>query len=406
MEQTAFKEHLEKNIIPFWNQLIDRENGGFCGFVGSDLEKNFKADKGVILHSRILWFYANAYTLLGKLELLEMADHVYAFLKEKCVDSVNGGIYWSMTYDGKPADDIKHTYNQAFCIYALSSYYEAGKKEEVKALAMSFYRLIETKCRNEGGYLEAFERDFRPASNEKLSENGVMATRTMNTLLHVLEAYTELYRVTGDENVKKSLTNALELFYEKIYDKETGSCKVFFDEDYHSLIDLESYGHNIEASWLLDRALEVIWGGAFGAGVVKEAQSENQALQQKYADMTATLAKVAYEHAYDAIQQGFNNEREYEKVDNQKIWWVQAEAVIGLYNAYQKDTTQKQYLDGAEAIWNFILEKVVDKRCGEWFESIKADGSTDPEQGLVHAWKCPYHNGRMCIEMIKRLKMD
>ena len=391
MEEKSFEKHLTENIIPFWNGLKDEKNGGFCGLVGSDLKKDFTADKGVILHSRILWFYSNAYTLLGDRELLDMADHAFAFIMQHCVDRENGGVFWSMTCDGQPSDDTKHTYNQAFCIYAMSSYYEASRKEEARETAMDLFRLIETKCRNAGGYLEAFERNFVPASNEKLSENGVMASRTMNTLLHIVEAYTELFRVTGEEQVKDRLVEAVKLFEEKIYDAQAGSCKVFFDSEYNSLIDLESYGHNIEASWLVDRACEVLGDAALTARIGK---------------MTAKLAQISYEHAYDAVQQGFNNEREREKVDRQKIWWVQAEAVIGLYNAYQKDAAQTRYLDAAESIWQFIRDRIVDKRSGEWFESVKEDGSTDPSQGLVHAWKCPYHNGRMCIEMVKRLKKD
>ncbi|MBR1771479.1 MAG: AGE family epimerase/isomerase [Lachnospiraceae bacterium] len=396
MQADSFRRHLTEQIIPFWNSLRDEQNGGFCGSVDHALHKDFRSDKGVILHSRILWFYANAYALLGEQRLRDMADHAFRFIKAYCLDAQYGGLFWSVTYDGQPADTVKHTYNQAFGIYALASYADACACQEALDLAMSLYALIESRCRDAGGYLEAFARDFSPTDNDKLSENGVMAGRTMNTLLHVTEAYMELYRVSRDAAVEKSLREALQLFADKIYDQETGSCKVFFDMAYGSLLDLESYGHNIEASWLLDRACAIL-----GDPVVRA----------QYEPMTERLAEVAYAHAFDPVQGGLNNEREGNAVDRQKIWWVQAESVIGFYNLYQKlsgqqppATDRQTYLDAAQSVWHFVQEKQVDKRCGEWFESVKADGSIDPAQGLAHEWKCPYHNGRMCIEMVRRLE--
>ena len=183
--------------------------------MGSDLRIDPEAVKGCILNSRITWFFSSAATLLGDKSLLEEAAHAYAFMKDACLDREYGGMYWSVTCDGKPADTTKHTYNQAFTIYALAAYYEASGDPEALRMALDLYGIIETRCRDEGGYLEAYDRQFRPASNEKLSENGVMATRTMNTLLHVFEAYTELYRVSGLDQLRKNLCEILDLFAEK-----------------------------------------------------------------------------------------------------------------------------------------------------------------------------------------------
>ncbi len=188
MKAKVFQEHLEKNIIPFWNRMVDNENGGFYGYADSDGNPDKNSIKGCILNSRILWFYSAAYQLLEKQELLEKADHAYAFLSEHFYDSRYGGVFWSVKADGTPEDTTKHTYNQAFAIYALSVYYQASRKKEALNLAYSLYHVIESSCRDMKGYFEAFSRDFSPVSNEKLSENGVMAERTMNTLLHVLEA--------------------------------------------------------------------------------------------------------------------------------------------------------------------------------------------------------------------------
>lgn len=389
MDAASFRKHLTQDIIPFWNACKDGERGGFCGSVGHDLRKDWQSDKGVILHSRILWFYSSAYCLLKNRELLEMADHAYTFLRDCCLDREFGGMYWSVTSGGQPADDTKHTYNQAFAVYALSAYYEASNREAALEMARGLYRLIEEKCRDREGYLEAFHRDFSPASNEKLSENGVMAARTMNTLLHVMEAYTELYRVAAERKVRDSLCEILRIFCDKVYNAGKGSCEVFFDGEYHSLIDLESYGHNIEAAWLLERAVQVL---------------SDEAWESRLRPVIAGLSETAYEHAFDAAWGCFYNEREGERIDRQRIWWVQGEAVTGFYNAYQAEPGHTEYLQASEAVWRYIREHLVDRRSGEWFESVKEDGSVDERQGLVHAWKCPYHNGRMCIEMIRRLE--
>lgn len=388
MEAKVFKEHLEHNLIPFWNKLKDEENGGFYGYVASDGKPDTKSVKGVILNSRILWFYSTAYQLLRKPELLEMADHAYRFLTDFCFDSQYGGVYWSVNYDGTVCDDTKHTYNQSFAIYALSAYYRASGKKDALNMAYTLYRVIEEKCRDENGYLEAFHRDFTPSSNEKLSENGVLAERTMNTLLHVLEAYSELYKADTFYAVGDSIRQILKLFRKKVYNPEKKICEVFFDMDYHSLIDLESYGHDIETAWLIDRACSVL---------------NDEAYKKEMLPITNGLAGAAYHNAFDKTQHGLNNEREGNKVDSRKIWWVQAESVVGFYNAYQKQPQKKEYLQAAEEIWNFIQNSVVDAQSGEWRECIPANNKPDTNQALVHPWKCPYHNGRMCMEMIQRL---
>ncbi len=391
MRADSFRKQLTEGIIPFWNGCVDEKNGGFCGYVDEHLDKDWESDKGVILHSRILWFYSTAYLLLKDAALLKAADHAYEFIREHCLDHELGGVYWSVTFDGKPVDDTKHTYNQAFAIYALSAYYEASNREEALETAYGLYEVIEGKCRDVQGYLEAFDRNFVPVSNEKLSENGVLAERTMNTLLHVMESYTELCRVDGNEKVRERLREVVDRFIERIYDPETRSCEVFFDKEYHSLIDLESYGHNIEAAWLLSRAGEVI---------------RDEKYTRRIADVSSGLAAAAYEHAYDRAQHGMNNEREGAQVDAQKIWWVQAESVVGFYNAYQAEPEERRYLEAAEDIWGFIQTCVVDGRSGERFESVRADGSIDAGRGMAHGWKGPYHNGRMCIEMIRRLQAE
>lgn len=383
------REHLLEKIIPFWKALRDDENGGYYGWLGYDLKLDKKAEKGCILNSRITWFFANAYMLLKDETLLEEAKHGYEFLKEKCIDKEYGGIYWSLNYDGTPSDATKHTYNQAFCIYALSAYYEATKDEQALALARDLFGLIEERCTDEVGYLEAFTRDFKPESNEKLSENGVLAEKTMNTLLHVLEAYTQLYKVSKDDKVKDRLLFIIDIIENKVYNKELHRQEVFFDKDYNSILDLHSYGHDIETAWLLDLTLDVIG---------------DDELTERISKITRDLTNQTYKVAFDG--NSFANECEKGVVNEHRVWWVQAENVVGMINAYQRQNEQKFY-DAAVSQWEFIKNYVIDKREGsEWFWEVDPEGKPYPDRPIVEPWKCPYHNGRMCFEVIKRLERN
>lgn len=382
------RKHLAEGIVPFWQNLEDKENGGFYGYMGPDLAVDKKAEKGCILNSRILWFFSNAAMSLEDKNLLKDAEHAYRFMMDYCMDKEYGGVYWSVSYDGKPEDTTKHIYNQAFAVYALSSYFDASGNVEALQTAFELFNIIEEKGFDEGGYKEALDRTFAPAENDKLSENGVMADRTMNTLLHVFEAYTELYRVSKDERVKTKLLWILETFRNKIYNPALHRQEVFFDNDMNSIIDLHSYGHDIETAWLLDRGLDVIGD--------KEYAKEWDAI---VADLIAQVYKVAY------YNNSFSNECERGVVDKKRVWWVQAEAVVGFFNEYQKHPEHKEYLDAAFNIWGFIKEFVIDKRNGsEWFMHVDDKGAPETDKPIVEPWKCPYHNGRMCMEIMRRTK--
>lgn len=381
------QHHLEQVILPFWMGLRDREHGGFYGYVDIDLKVDRQAVKGCILNNRILWFFSNAYLTLKKPELLEYAKHAYEFLKSACLDRECGGVYWSVTYDGKPGEDMKHTYNQAFAIYALSSYYDASGDREALELAWSIYQVIEEHCKDDRGYLEAFDRHFQPVDNEKLSENGVMAQKTMNTLLHVFEGYSELYRVTGDERVAANLKWMLEIFADKVYNPQKKRQEVFFDEDWNTLIDLYSYGHDIETSWLVDRGLELLG---------------DEAVSRKLGPITDVLAEQIYQIAYQ--DSSVLNECERGVNNTSRVWWVQAESVLGFMNYYQKHPEKTEYFTAVCDIWGYIRDVLTDKRAGsEWYWELDAHRRPSSGKPIVEPWKCPYHNGRMCFEMIKRL---
>lgn len=380
------KDILLHNILPFWKSMKDDEYGGFYGYKSYDLVLDKKAEKGCILNSRILWTFSNAYRELKEKELLSYARHAYLFLKEHFYDRERGGVYWSVTYQGEPLDTIKHSYNMAFAIYALSSYYDITKDEEVLSLAKELFSLVEERYRDEYGYQEALTIDFQPQSNEHLSENGVMADKTMNTMLHLYEAYTEHYRVSAYEPAAEQMRFILSVFMERIYQPSKHRLGVFFDSEMNSLIDLHSYGHDIETAWLLERGLEILGD------------------EELHASMKDFLSDLEYEILKAAFDgESVAAECEEGKVLETRIWWVQCEAVIGFYNAYQKRGEQ-EFLDAALAVWNYIKKYFVDAREGsEWLNERFYDKSINEEQPIASLWKCPYHNARMCLEMMRRL---
>jgi mannobiose 2-epimerase len=405
MMKIEIENHLKNTLIPFWSAMEDQVNGGFYGYMDHDLALQKEADKGCILMSRITWFFSNAYMLLGDRDLLDKARHGYEFLSDYCFDPEYGGIYWSVTCEGLPADTVKHTYNQAFAIYALSSYYDASGDPGALRKTLALFHLIEEKMKDNKGYLEAFDRYFRPVSNEKLSENGVEAFRSMNTHLHVMEAYTELLRVlqkrTGGADMLREIWEALawtcRLFSDRMWNPVAERAEVFFDRDWNSLINLWSSGHDIESSWLADRTVEILRKTAMN----REEEMEAEEIAGKVHTMTGAMARHVYEKAF--LRNSIVSEFERGNPAPGRVWWVQAEAVVGFLNFFGKYPEKTEYLTAAETIWNFIKKYFLDRReNSEWFWYITEE-FLPSDKPIVEPWKCPYHNGRMCFEVIKRL---
>ena len=367
--------HLTNDLIPFWKKLKDKEFGGFYGYVdyNGTIEKSY--EKGCILNSRIIWFFSNAYLLLKDPSLLEYARHGYEFLKEHFYDKEFGGVYWSLNHDGTVKDSMKHTYNQVFAIYGLSSFYLASGVKEALSLAFDVFNTIESKCKDEYGYMEAFTREFKVINNDALSENGVMAEKTMNTLLHVAEGYTEFYRASKDSVVKEKLEKILRIIADKIYNREKKHQEVFFDKAYNSLIDLYSYGHDIETSWLIDKTVKVL--------------DEDEYKELIY-PITEEMCHQVYITAFDG--HSLANECDKGYIDENRIWWVQAETVLGFLNQYEK-TGSPDYLIAAKKVWLFIKNHIIDTR---------PEGTGEKPLPIAEPWKCPYHNGRMCFEIMKK----
>ena len=376
------RAHLEHKILPFWMGLKDEENGGFYGYMEQNLILNRVADKGCILNSRILWTFSTAARLLDGEKYVPFAKQAYRF-QERFLDPNNGGVYWSVTYDGKPADTTKHTYCQAFAIYGLAAYYRLTGEQEALDRAMDLFRVIEGRCRDEGGYLEALKADFSPESNEKLSENGVMASRTMNTLLHVIEAYAELYRVHPDGQVMVACVEGLNQLLDKIYNPEKRRMEVFFDAEFRSLLDMQSYGHDIEGSWLIWDAVETF------------IRPDGREWWKK---MCLDLLESATERAFS--DHGLDYEIVNGEVNRNRDWWPQAETMLGFEFGWRM-TKDPVWLERLKTQWDYVKRVIVDPRSGgEWYNSVSEDG-TPLQKPMVEEWKCPYHNGRMCMRLIE-----
>ncbi|MCR5255362.1 MAG: AGE family epimerase/isomerase [Acetatifactor sp.] len=379
--KSEVSENLKNMILPYWENMQDTKNGGFFGYKDFDLIVDKDSDKGVILNSRILYFFSRASKVYDMPELKRYADHAYDFLKEKCLDEKNGGLYWMIKSDGTVSEDMKHTYNQAFGIYALSAYYESFGKDEALKLALDLFDLIEEKCKDSYGYKEAFTADFKEIDNEKLSENGLLAKKTMNTLLHLLEGYSLLYEVSHIERVGEALKGILLIFKTKVWNPVKGRLEVFFDEKMNSIADLYSYGHDIEASWLIDYGYRV--------------------LGEEVPDYTLKMAENIY---YTALKRDkVLNECFNGVVNNTRVWWIQAESMVGFVNAYEK-TGEKKYMKAAEDIWGYVKGNFLDKRPGgEWFWDLDNEDKPSSKKPITEPWKCPYHNGRMCMELQERI---
>ena len=375
------RSHLESRLLPFWKALKDEAFGGFYGYMDEALQLNRKADKGCILNSRILWFFSTAALVLNRNDLRGYADHAWRFFS-RFEDPVHGGVYWSVTYDGKPSDTTKHTYCQAFAVYGLAAYYRLTGYTEALDKALALFRVMESRCRDEGGYLEALKADFTPESNEKLSENGVMASRTMNTLLHVIEAYAELYRVHPDSEVRAAGAAALRQCLDQVWNPEKRRLEVFFDAAFRPLLDMQSYGHDIEASWLIRDAAETL---------LPEAE------RGPWNTMCLDLLQSAAERAF--TDHGFHYESVNGRVNTIRAWWPQAEAMLGFACGWQM-TKDPVWLSRLKTQWEYIRQVTVDPREGsEWFNELREDGSSLGKP-MVEEWKCPYHNGRMCLRLI------
>jgi mannobiose 2-epimerase len=394
-QRSTFERELKENILPFWIQYArDDDHGGIYGLVSNDCQVLKDAPKASVICSRVLWTYSTAYLVFKIDRYLDMAHHAYRFLLDKFWDKEFGGIYWLLDYRGVPISDRKQIYSQAFAIYALSEYYRASGESHALQVACELFENIEAHSYDphHQGYLEALARDWRELADMRLSARDLNCAKSMNTHLHVMEAYTNLLRVWDDVGLRSKQEKLVRVTLNHIIDPVTSHFKLFFDSDWRSLSKLVSFGHDIEGSWLLVEAAQ-------GLGV--------KPLIQLCQQVGLRMAAAVHEEGLDKAGGLFYESEGGRIVDSDKHWWVHAEAVVGFYNAYQM-SGEERFLASSLRIWDFIETKFIDRKYGEWFGRLNRDGvpytdGYEKEQCKVGPWKCPYHNARTCFEMLERL---
>ncbi|MDM8207165.1 AGE family epimerase/isomerase [Bacteroides gallinaceum] len=383
------KDELVNDILPFWmNRMTDREQGGFYGRIDGNNCLHPDAPKGAILNARILWTFSAAFRLLKKPEYLETATRAKRYLLDFFYDKQYGGIFWELNADGTPSDVKKQIYALGFAIYGLSEYARATGDREALEYAVRLFEVIEKYSFDpvQNGYVEALTREWQLIQDMRLSDKDENEKKTMNTHLHILEPYANLYRVWKDERLEKQLRNLIKVFVTRILDAESGHLNLFFEEDWSNKYHIISYGHDIEASWLIHEAALVLGD------------------QQLLAETEPVIVKIARAADEGLNRDGsmiYENFVDKQKVDRELHWWVQAENVVGHINLYQY-FHDEDALHKALKCWQFIKENLIDGEGGEWYWSRYADGTVNRKDDKAGFWKCPYHNGRMCMEIIER----
>jgi cellobiose epimerase len=389
LKQRVEKELLS-NILPFWlKYTIDEEFGGFHGQITNNLVIDPKADKGLILNARILWTFAKAYSVYGQDIYRETANRAYDYLVQHFWDKEFGGLYWMLDHLGDPVDTKKRIYGQAFTIYALAEYHLATHNQEALMRALRLHDIVEKTSRDtrHGGYFETYERDWTLALNQQLSEVDMDARKSMNTHLHMMEAYANLARAWDNTSLRQCLRDLVEIFLNHIISPKNHHFLLFFDEDWTPKSDVVSFGHDIEGSWLLCEAAETLGDPE----LLDKAQKE-----------AVRMAQAVYNEALDS-DGGLLYEAENGKIiDSDKHWWPQSEAVVGFLNAFQL-SGKVHFRDAAARSWDFIDRFIVDHKNGEWFWKVSREGIPSDEKYKVDPWKCPYHNSRTCFEVMARL---
>lgn len=420
------RQELENDILPFWmEKMTDSGRGGFYGRIDGGDTLHADAPKGAILNARILWTFSAAYRILRRPEYLDTATRAKRYIIDRFYDNDFGGVYWSLDADGNPLDTKKQIYAQGFAIYGLSEYARATGDDEALDYAIRLFCLIEEHSfdRGRNGYVEAFMRDWSVIGDMRLSDKDENASKTMNTHLHILEPYANLYRVWKDARLERQLRNMIGLFTDKIMNRETSHLDLFFDDDWHTRGDIVSYGHDIEASWLIHEAALVLGDKALlkeiEPVIVNIARAADEGLNPDgsliYEQTSRRVDKQTSGQADERTsRQGTDGEPTggqgeapcqlvtcTSSTDKELHWWVQAENVVGHVNLYQHFGDEAA-LDTAVKCWQFIKNCLVDREHGEWHWSLMPDGTVNRRDDKAGFWKCPYHNGRMCMEIIER----
>ncbi|HTL10438.1 MAG TPA: AGE family epimerase/isomerase [Chitinophagaceae bacterium] len=389
----AYKQELTAeldNILHYWmTHAPDTLNGGFYGSIDRFDLPDAGAPKGLVLHARILWTFSAAFSHSLDQDYLPMAARAYDYLRTHFTDTVYGGLYWSVDAKGQPLNTRKQIYGLAFCLYGYSEWYKATRRAEVLEAAIDLFTLIEEKSFDtlNHGYREAFDHNWQPLADMRLSDKDANEQKTMNTHLHIIEAYANLYRHWPDALLRRRIVQLLEVFDEHMIDKQSGHLLLFFNDQWQVRPDVISYGHDIEAAWLLQQCAEAI---------------DDAHWIERMRQHAVFITKAATEGLDKDGGLWYEFDPSSRQLVKEKHWWPQAEAMLGFYNAWDI-TNNDTYLQQSVNSWSFIKNYLLDLTRGEWVWGVKEDHSIMEGKDKAGFWKCPYHNARACMELIKRI---
>ena len=378
------------SILRYWSDhMVDSKQGGFFGSVNNDNVVDQDAHKGVVLNSRILWTFSAASLLDRQSSYLVIASRAYKYIVDHFIDRKYGGVYWSVDSKGNMREGRKQIYGLAFCIYGLAEYYKANRDEMALHLAENLFEQIEKYSFDPkyGGYYEAFTQGWKPAADLRLSFKDENEKKTMNTHLHIIEAYANLYRVCPGEKLKNRIKHLLDIFEKYFIDPATHHLRLFMDEEWRMKSSLVSYGHDIEAAWLLLECAEVLGDDAY---------------IYRFKELSIRMADAAAEGLAEDGGLWYEYEPTNDHWIREKHSWPQAEAMVGFMNIYQL-TGNEKYLQYSQNAWEFVKRHIKDREKGEWFWGVNADYSIMQKE-KAGFWKCPYHNARACMELANRIR--
>lgn len=383
------KEELEALLLYWMKFTPDNSHGGFVGRIDHDNNIDAEAPKGSVLNSRILWAFSSAYKITGNPDYLATAERACNYLLQNFIDKEFGGVYWTVDYTGEPLDTKKQIYALSFAVYGLSEYYKVSGNEKAKGSAVDLYRaIVEHSFDNEyGGFIEALSEDWKDVPDLRLSNKDANEKKSMNTNLHVLEGFANLYRIWPDNTLRQHLVRLVQIFLQHIISPQTGHLVLFFNEQWNPKSAVQSYGHDIEAAWLVQEATELL---------------NDEPLLQKVKAASLLLANAAIEGLDSDGGLWYEYDLGLNHLIREKHWWPQAEAMVGFYNAWQL-TGDEKYLQHSLQSWEFIKKRMLDKKGGEWYWGVNEDYSVMDKEDKVGIWKCPYHNSRACMEIIHRI---
>ena len=394
LQVAAFREQVQaelERLIDFWagEHVLDLDNGGFIGQMTGRGVIIREAEKAVVLNSRLLWAFAAVANQTGNEICRQRAQRAFDFFREHFKDPRYGGVFWMLDATGQVLHDKKQVYAQAFAIYGLTEYYRLTADQDALDWALEIFDLLESHSLDSerGGYLEAFDREWRRLEDMRLSNIDANEAKTMNTHLHLIEAYTNLHRVYPHLRSEKALANIVRTYQQHFIRPGTGHLNLFFDEEWNLKSEEISFGHDIESAWLLLEAAEVL---------------QDQSLVREMRSLAVRIAEVTLAEGMSAGG-GLMNERAADgTLRAERVWWIQAEAMVGFINAFQVSGEVRYYRTTA-GIWSFVRDQMIDTGFGEWWWSITPEGAIDKDLDKVGPWKGPYHNVRACLEILSRL---